>query len=143
MSHITTPASQGTRDRTEATSTGLSDKDKRDMMKGKSHSRRDDPIRKLYHMKAKDGDDIIAHLLEIKNLWEHIKMICYKPKLDTLMNDEQFKFHVATTLPPSWDTFSCSLIDNQSINILNIHNYINEYIREYEKHAAYSRNDIA
>lgn len=63
-----------------------------------------DTIRRaLFRQHASDGDDIAEHLTELKRKWVQFTTLNDDP--DTHITDMQFKTIVATSLPPSWDTF--------------------------------------
>jgi hypothetical protein len=59
--------------------------------------------RTLFRRCASDGDDIIDHLTQLKRDWERLNII---DDSDFRVTDIQFKTIIASSLPPSWDTFT-------------------------------------
>jgi hypothetical protein len=59
-------------------------------------------MRELTDTKAKEGNDIIAHLAKIKQLWDRITLVS-PDKLP--LTPKLFKKFLAYSLPSSWDEF--------------------------------------
>ena len=85
-------------------------------------------MRELFAMKAKEGDDIIAHLTSLKQLWVYIMTVCYK---NPPFNAEQFKKLLTYTLPASWDDFTRQFSCDPDKKNLDIHIFIEECYEEY------------
>jgi len=79
-------------------------------------------------MKAKDGDNIIAYLSSLKQLWICITTVCYK---NPPFNAKKFKKLLAYTLPASWDDFIWQFSCNSDKKNANIHIFIGECYEEY------------
>ena len=60
-------------------------------------------ICELTNIKAHDGDDIIEHLAKLKQLWDHITLVC---QTDLPLSPKLFKKFLAYSLPPTWDEFT-------------------------------------
>ena len=60
-------------------------------------------MRELTNMKAKDSDDIIKHLAKLKQLWDCIMLVC---QADLPLSPKHFKKFLAYSLPMSWDKFT-------------------------------------
>jgi hypothetical protein len=60
-------------------------------------------MHKLTEMKAKDGDDIIAHLAKLKKLWDRIILVCPD---DLPLPPKLFKKFLTYSLPLSWDNYT-------------------------------------
>jgi hypothetical protein len=100
------------------------------------------PMTQIIHITAKEGDNIITHLLALENLWDNINTICPKPKVEAFMTELQFKIHIASTLPSSCDPFTCSLIDNPTKQHLTPHDFIIKCIHKFEKSKSYNPTNI-
>ena len=64
-------------------------------------------LRTYYDTRAREGDDIVQHLSELKELWERLNLFGDKAYQ---ISDTTFKSHIASSLPPSWDTFTESYV---------------------------------
>jgi hypothetical protein len=85
-------------------------------------------MHELTDMKAKDGDNIIVHLSKLKQLWDHITLVCQS---DLPLSPKNFKKFLAYLLPPSWDKFTRQFSRNPTKKDLTIHHYIGECNEEY------------
>jgi len=59
--------------------------------------------RTLFRQCASDGDDITEHLTQLKRKWERLNVL---DDTDFCISNIQFKMIIASSLPPSWDTFT-------------------------------------
>jgi len=57
----------------------------------------------LFRQCASDGDDITEHLTQLKRKWEQLNVL---DDADFCISDIRFKTIIASSLPPSWDTFT-------------------------------------
>jgi hypothetical protein len=60
-------------------------------------------MHELTNMKAKDSDDIIEHLSKLKQLLDHIALVCQS---DLPLSPKNFKKFLTYSLSPSWDEFT-------------------------------------
>ena len=61
-------------------------------------------VSRNYHdTRVKEGGDVVEHLNKLKELWEQLNLFGNK---DYKIPDTQFKAHIASSLPPSWDIFT-------------------------------------
>ena len=87
-------------------------------------------MHELFAMKAKEGDDIIAHLTSLKQLWVHITTVCYK---NPPFNAKQFKKLLIYILPASWDDFTWQFSRDPNKKNLDIYIFIGECYEEYRR----------
>ena len=57
----------------------------------------------LFELRAKEGGDIIKHLTQLKQQWEHLNILD-SPRFH--IPDIQFKTLIASSLPATWDVFT-------------------------------------
>jgi len=57
----------------------------------------------VFRQCASDGDDITEHLTQLKRKWKQLNVL---DNTDFRISDIQFKTIIASSLPPSWDTFT-------------------------------------
>ena len=61
-------------------------------------------VSRNYHdTQVKKGRDVVEHLNKLKKLWEWLNLFGNE---DYKISDTQFKAHIASSLPPSWDIFT-------------------------------------
>ena len=60
-------------------------------------------MQSLFHTIGDKGDDIVEHLNKLKEAWETLNMLDIG---NFFIPDTQFKALLASSLPPSWDTFT-------------------------------------
>ena len=60
-------------------------------------------LRNFYDTRAKESDNIVEHLSKLKELWERLNLFGDE---SFQISDTTFKTHIASSLPPSWDTFT-------------------------------------
>ena len=68
-------------------------------------------MRSLFHTIADEGDDIVEHSNKLKEAWKKLNMLDNK---NFFIPDTQFKALLASSLPPSWDTFTDPYVASQS-----------------------------
>ncbi|KAG6838900.1 hypothetical protein C0991_007454, partial [Blastosporella zonata] len=56
--------------------------------------------RRLFSLRAQEGEDIANHLVTLKKTWEQLNRVGDE---DFHLTDRQFKTIIALSLPPSWD----------------------------------------
>ncbi len=64
-------------------------------------------IHTLFKCTAKEGDDILQHLNNLKVNWECINVLSLE---DFKISDLFFKIIISSSLPPSWDNFTQAYI---------------------------------
>jgi hypothetical protein len=103
--------------------------------------------RNLWLTIAKDGDDIPEHLSKLKKLWERINNI---DDDDYRITDSRFKTMIASSLPPSWDTFTDPYIskrsdpeENLSKRRIRSQDFIGVLIEEYRRRQERSQQEQA
>ena len=143
LPHTSSPPTSGAYDSTEATSSMHNLEHAAKISKRDSDTLREldenttkacnamQACRLLSKKIAKEGDDITAHLLEFKSLWEHINQTYPSFKIQ---DNFELCLKVAISLPPSWEPFPTFLLDGMDKEHSNTHDFIIEYIRENEKH---------
>jgi hypothetical protein len=143
--HTHAPCTPGTQDRTDASSASASHTDEISKQNVQDVESTCDnifcmTIQELFYLKAKEDDDIIAHLLKLEKLWQQAKQMSRNNGI-TPITDDQFLLTIASSLPSSWDDFTYSLIDkpNSDHIWINSHDFINKCIIEYEKREDHSR----
>jgi len=57
----------------------------------------------LFKCTAKEGDDVLEHLSNLKTIWEHINLLSTQ---DFMISDMFFKIIISSSLPLSWDAFT-------------------------------------
>src|SRR5258708_7392304 len=87
-------------------------------------------MQELYDTKAREGDDIIAHLERLKRIWSRITLICqdHMP-----MTPEHFKEYVVYSLPSSWTTFAMPYIQEGIHAKKSVQTLISECKEEYRR----------
>jgi hypothetical protein len=85
-------------------------------------------MRELTDMKAKEGDDIVEHLSQIKQLWD--KMTLRFPS-DLILTPKLFKKFLAYSLPPTWDDYTRQFSRDPAKRDITVPQYIGECIEEF------------
>jgi hypothetical protein len=83
----------------------------------------------LYACWANEGDNIIMHLKKIKQIWEHISVIC-QDKLP--MRPDQLKEFMVHTLLMSWNTFATPYLKEAVLMEYSVHALIGDCNEEYK-----------
>src|SRR5216684_3416336 len=85
-------------------------------------------MQELYDTKAREGNDIIAHLERLKHIWSRITLICqdHMP-----MTPAHFKEYVVYSLLSSWTTFTMPYIQEGIHAKKSVQTLISECNKEY------------
>jgi hypothetical protein len=85
-------------------------------------------MRELTEMRARDGNDIIAHLAKLKKLWDRIILVCPD---DLPLPPKLFKKFLAYSLPPSWDDYTRQYQYDPAKKDLDVNIFIGDCMEEY------------
>ena len=64
-------------------------------------------IHSICAVRLQEGGDVIDHLTKLKNTWEQCQ---FTGNLARIYDDTFFKQQIATSLPRSWDQFTCPYV---------------------------------
>ena len=73
----------------------------------------------IYDHHTHEGDDIIAHLKALQQIWDHITLIC--PEDELQFTNKTFKLLLANSLPLTWDDYTCQFCLDPSKRDILVH----------------------
>jgi hypothetical protein len=85
-------------------------------------------MRELTDKKAKEGDDIVKHLSQIKRLWDKMMLRFLS---DLILNPKLFKKFLAYSLPHFWDDYMRQFLRDPMKHDITVPQYIGECIEEF------------
>ena len=89
-------------------------------------------MREIYDHRAREGDDIIAHLKALQQIWDHVTLIC--PEDELQFTNKTFKLLLANSLPSTWDDYTWQFRLDPSKRDISVHTWIAECSEEFHYH---------
>ena len=88
-------------------------------------------MRELMGMMANKGDNIIAHLVKVKQIWDCLIMVCPKK---SILSPPTFKKYLASSLPYTWNKFTHQFTHDPTKIDCTIPQFIGNCHKEYCHH---------
>ena len=86
-------------------------------------------MREIYDHRAKEGDDIIAHLKALQEIWDRITLVSPEDELQFI--NKTFKLLLANSLPLTWDDYTQQFHLDPTKWDISIHTWIAECNKEF------------
>ena len=83
----------------------------------------------IYDYCMHEGDDIIAHLKALQQIWDHVMLICLEDELQ--FTNKTFKLLLANSLPLTWDDYTWQFRLDPSKRDISVHTWIAECSEEF------------
>ena len=88
-------------------------------------------VRELHDHRPQEGDDIIAHLKAVQEIWDKIVLIC--PESSLPYTPQTFKQILAYSLPHTWDNFTERFELDPAKQNISVHTWIGMVNEEFQQ----------